>query len=60
MFWLGCGNFNFTSLDPSIPAYWAERWELYKHQAGFRRGSCSAQHAPPAALNAPRGARVGC
>ena len=25
------GNFAFTSMDPNQPAYWQERWELYKH-----------------------------
>ena len=32
MFWLGCGNFQFSTLNAAQPAYWAERWELYKHQ----------------------------
>ena len=32
VFWMGCGVFSFSTLDPAAPAYWAERWELYKHQ----------------------------
>ena len=28
---LPCNNFAFTSMDPNNPAYWGERWELYKH-----------------------------
>ena len=32
--WLSCTTnaFVFTSLNPNAGAYWAERWELYKHQ----------------------------
>lgn len=26
VFWLGCGTFSFTTMDPAQPAYWAERW----------------------------------
>ena len=32
MFWMGCGVFSFSTMNPAQPAYWAERWELYKHQ----------------------------
>lgn len=32
MFWMGCGTYQFSTMDSSQPAYWAERWELYKHQ----------------------------
>ena len=32
VFWMGCGVFSFTTLDPTSSTYWAERWELYKHQ----------------------------
>ena len=32
VFWMGCGVFSFTTLDPTTSVYWAERWELYKHQ----------------------------
>ena len=28
---LPCTNFAWTSMDPTAPAYWQERWELYKH-----------------------------
>ena len=28
---LRSGNFVFTTMDPNQPAYWQERWELYKH-----------------------------
>ena len=32
--WLSCttNTFVFTNTDPSTSIYWAERWELYKHQ----------------------------
>jgi len=32
VFWMGCGVFSFSTLDPTNSTYWAERWELYKHQ----------------------------
>jgi hypothetical protein len=28
---LPCGDFEFTSMDPTSGTYWAERWELFKH-----------------------------
>ena len=32
VFWMGCGVFSVSTMNPAQPAYWAERWELYKHQ----------------------------
>ena len=32
VFWMGCPVFSFSTLDPQNQWYWAERWELYKHQ----------------------------
>ena len=32
VFWMGCGVFQFSTLDRTNSTYWAERWELYKHQ----------------------------
>jgi hypothetical protein len=29
---IGCSSFDFTTDAPADAAYWAERWELYKHQ----------------------------
>lgn len=29
---LTCNTFSFSSLDQTTAVYWAERWELYKHQ----------------------------
>lgn len=26
VFWLGCTNFAFSTLDPTNPTYWAEHW----------------------------------
>ena len=30
--WLTCGVFAFSTLDMTNGTYWAEHWELYKHQ----------------------------
>ena len=27
---VSCASFDFTTDSPSVPAYWGERWELYK------------------------------
>jgi hypothetical protein len=29
---IGCSTFDFSTDDNTTAAYWAERWELYKHQ----------------------------
>jgi hypothetical protein len=29
---IGCSSFDFSTDAPADAAYWAERWELYKHQ----------------------------
>ena len=45
---LRSGNFVFTSMDPNQPAYWQERWELFKHQyvvAGWGWARAGAPHA---------------
>jgi hypothetical protein len=34
---IGCGSFDFTTDAPTDAAYWAERWELYKHQTVLSR-----------------------
>jgi hypothetical protein len=34
---VGCGLFTFSTLDPTTPIYWAERWELYKHRYAVSR-----------------------
>jgi hypothetical protein len=58
VFWLGCANFAFSTLNPAQPAYWAERWELYKHQYvaarwAFLNGARKLEFWNEPDLNAP-------
>ena len=32
VFSLNCNQFGLVTMDPTAAAYWANRWELYKHQ----------------------------
>ena len=34
---VSCASFDFTTDSPTVPAYWGERWELYKHQYAISR-----------------------
>ena len=35
--WTTCGQFAYTSYDSTNSTYWAERWELYRHQYALAR-----------------------